>query len=99
MRGVTGDNYAVNTEFILSEVVNEFENFSVVGYAEILSGFISFDIAGVNADNNFKVVFKLGQKFDFCVFVKTGENTFSVLVINQLPAEFYVEPLTVVYSF
>ena len=73
------------------EVVHEFHGVGIVGDAEVGAHFAAFDVAGMDAEDNFGLVAQLVEEPHFDVGVVAGQDASGVEVIEQFAAEFEEE--------
>ena len=84
---VSGYNDAVDLQIMLAKNIDQTQDLQVVGDTEILTGLAVDDIAGINADDDLRLILHALQQFDLRVFVKTGQYAHRVLVMHQLAAK------------
>ena len=72
---------------MLAKNIDQTQDLQVVGDTEILTGLAVDDIAGINADDDLRLILHALQQFDLRVFVKTGQYAHRVLVMHQLAAK------------
>ena len=92
---VSGNDYAVDSQIVFSEGIDQPHNFQIVCNAEIVSGLAGDDIACVYTDDDFRFVLQSLQQLYLGVLIKAGQNPHGMFVVNQLSAEFQIEPFRV----
>ena len=89
---ISRDDNGVDREVVAPELVYQSHDFQVVCYAEVLPALALDDISCIDADDYLRLIAHPLQEFDLGVFVKSRKHSHGVLVLNQLAAEFQVEP-------
>ena len=57
LTAVAGDDHTVNFKTIFAKVVNQAEYIHIVGDSKITTDFISFNVSGINTDNDLGFIF------------------------------------------
>ena len=91
---ISGYYHAVYFKIILSENIYKSENLQIIGDSEILACLAVDDVPGIYAYYDFRLILHLLQKLYLCVFIKSREHSHSMLVVNQLAAEFQIQSLS-----
>jgi hypothetical protein len=78
---------------------DELERVGVVGDAEIRPDLLAFDVPGIDAKEDVRLVFKLSDKPHLDVGVIPRQNPRGVVIVEELPAELEVELGEAVDSF
>ena len=89
--GVLRDDDGVDGDSQLGEVVDEAQRVLIVGDAEVGAHLVFFNRAGADAHDDLGDIRQLAQELDLAVDVKAGQDARSVVVVEQLAAEFEVE--------
>ena len=88
---VAGDDHAVDRKVPLAEHVDDAQHFEIIGDAEVLARLAGGDIAGVDADDDLRLVLHLLQELDLGVLIKSRQHAHRMLVLDQLAAELQIE--------
>ena len=91
LSGVLGDHHAAHVQVHGPERVDEPEHVAVVGDAQVPPDFVLLDVAGVDGDDDFRLVLHLGQHADLAVRLEPGQHPAGVEVVKQLAAELQVQ--------
>ena len=85
---------------MLSEYVDQSQNFQIICNSEVLSGLAVDDVAGVNADNDFRLILHFFQKLNLSILIKSRKHAHCMLVMDEFSSELQVQSLTVacIYS-
>ena len=97
--GQSGNDNAVDFQAVSSQIINQAKHIHIISNAKVTADLIALNIPGIDADNNFCLIFKLLKQFDLCVFVKTGKDSLGVEIVNQFTTKFKVEFVVIVYPF
>ena len=89
--GVLGDHHAAHVQVHGPERVNEPEHVAVVGDAQVPPDLVLLNVAGVDGDDDFRLVLHLGQHADLAVRLEPGQHPAGVEVVKQLAAELQVQ--------
>ena len=79
----------------MPERVDQSQDLQIICNAKIVARLIGRDVTGIDADDDFCLVLQLLQKFDLCILIKSRKNSHSVLIVNQLTAEFQIQPFCI----
>jgi hypothetical protein len=88
---VAGDDDGGDGDVAVVEIVDELHGVGVVGDAEIGAHFAAFDVAGVDAQDDFGLVLELMEQAHLDVGVVAGQDAGGVEVEEELAAEFQEE--------
>ena len=88
--GVLGDADTANHKAHGTERIGETEHFVIVSDAQVAAFFIFFNIACVNGENDFDLIFHLREHTDLAVGLEAGKNTGSVIVVKELATQFQI---------
>jgi len=87
----TGDHHAENGDVPTAQIVDELQGVGIVGNAEIGPYFLSFDVPGVDAQQDVGLILQLPEKTHLHVGIVAGQDPGGVIVVEKLAAEFEVE--------
>ncbi len=93
------DHDTQNIDTPVPEVVDELERVGVVGDAEIRPDLLAFDVPGIDTKEHVRLVFKLLDKPHLDVGIIPRQDSRSVVIAEELPAELEVELAEAVDSF
>ncbi len=88
---VAGDDDGGHRHSPLLQVVDELHGIGVIGDAEIRPHLLLLDVAGVDAQNDFRSVPELLEEAHLHVGIEPREDPGRVKVEEELPSEFQVE--------
>ncbi len=88
---VARDHHRAHEEPPPAEVVDELEGVRVVGQPEVRADLAALDVAGVDADDDLRLVAELLEQVHLDVGVEARQHARRVLVEEQLPAELEIE--------
>ena len=90
---IPGDHHAVDLQIIPAKIVDQPKDLQIVGDPEIMACLTGGDIAGVDADDDLRLVLQPLQQLDLGVLIEARQHSGRVLVMHQLTAEFQIQPL------
>ena len=79
----------INIEFV--KLINQTKHLLVVGNAKVTTSLRVLDIAGIDGNNHFDLIFELLKELDFIVRFITREDTGSVEIFQHLTTKLQVE--------
>jgi len=88
---VACDDHGGDIDFPVVQVVDQFHGVGIVGDSEIGAHFLAFDIAGVDAQDNFRLILELMEHAHFYVGVITWEDARGVVIEEEFAPEFEIE--------
>ena len=91
LAGVPGDHHAAHAQPPAPELVDEPEHIAVVGDAQVPPDLVLLDVAGVDGDDDLRLVPQLLQHPQLAVRLKAGQYPAGVVVVKELAAEFQIE--------
>ena len=83
--------HAAHIQTVAAECVDEAQYVHVVGNAQVAADFVLFNIAGIDDQNDFYVLFHLHQHVDLTIRLKARQYPGSVIVIEKLAAELQIK--------
>ncbi len=86
-----GDDDGADVEAAGAKEFDEAENFGLIGDHMVGADFGVFDGVGIDAEDDFGFILEFLKETDFEVGEETGKGAGSVLVVDELTAEFEVE--------
>ena len=91
LAGVAGDHHAAHIQPPGAENVNKPQHVAVIGDAKVATDLVLFNIAGVNGDDDLRLVLQLLQHPDLTVRLKAGEDPGGMVVVKELAPEFQIQ--------
>ena len=91
---VAGHDHAVDLQIVLAEDVDQAQHFQIISDAEVLPRLAVDDVAGIDADDDFRLLLHALQQLDLRVFIKARQYAHRMLVMHQLAAELQIQPFT-----
>jgi hypothetical protein len=85
------DDDAADVKTDAAEYVDEAERIEIVGDAKVAAALILFDVACGDDDHDLCAIAKLIEHLDLAVGMKSGEYTGSMIVVEELAAEFKIK--------
>ena len=84
------DDNIAHVQPVFAEHIDVTEDVIFVGDSEVFTHLAALEIQGVNGDDNFRLVSKLGKHDDLVIRGKSGKNARGVHVVNKLAAKLQV---------
>ena len=91
LSGVLGNDDAAYIQTDLAEGFRQAEHFQVIGQPEVAAGFVGFQRACGDGDDDFCLILELEQHFELAVRLEAGQDSGSVIVVEKLTSEFQIE--------
>ena len=88
---ILGNHHTADVEIHAAQVVYQAQYIQIVGNAKIRTDLIFFNIPRIDAEDNFRLVFEALEELGLAIYVKPGQHPRSMVIIEQLPAEFKVQ--------
>ena len=85
------NNNRTHIDIELVELINQTKDLLVVGDAKVTTSLRMLDIAGINSNNHFDLIFELLKELDFIVRFITREDTGSMEIFQHLTTKLQVE--------
>ena len=85
------DNNAADKKTYASEKTDKADNLLVVGDVKVTAELLLLDCLCAYGDNNFRLILKLKEHFQFTVGLEAGQYPCGVVVVKKLTAEFKLE--------
>ena len=91
LAAVVGNDDAGDQEAALHEDLAQAQHVLVVGDAEVAAFLILLDVHGADDDDDFGIVFQLGEHLQLTVGLEAGQHTTGVVVVEQFTAKFKIK--------
>lgn len=88
---VEGDDDVIYSDVAAAEKFDEADDFGLVRDDAVGTDFGFFDIAGIDAEDDFDIVTKFLDEANFEIWLKAWEDTGGVVVVYEFAAKFDVE--------
>ena len=85
------NNNRTHIDIKLVEFINQTKDLLVIGNTKVTTSFRVLDIAGIDGDNHFDLLFKLLKELDFIVRFITRKDAGSVEIFQHLTTKLQVE--------
>ena len=85
------NNNRTHIDIELVEFINQTKDLLVVGNAKVTTSLRVLDIAGINSNNHFDLIFELLKELDFIVRFITRKDAGSVEIFQHLTTKLQVE--------
>ena len=85
------NNNRTHIDIELVEFINQTKHFLVVGNTKVTTSLRMLDIASIDGDNHFNLIFKLLKELDFIVRFITRKDTGSVEILQHFATKLQVE--------
>ena len=85
------NNNRTHIDIELVEFINQTKDLLVVGNAKVTTSLRVLDIASIDGDNHFNLIFKLLKELDFIVRLITRKDTSSVEILQHFTTKLQVE--------
>ena len=86
-----GHDHAAHIQADAAEGVDQPQHVRVIGDAQIAPHFAFFDVVGVDGNDQLGLILQIQQHPDLAVWQKSGKHPGSMVIIEELAAEFHVE--------
>ena len=86
-----GHDHAAHIQADAAEGVDQPQHVRVIGDAQIAPHFAFFDVVGVDGDDQLGLILQIQQHPHLAVRQKAGKHPGSVIIVEELAAEFHVE--------
>ena len=87
----TGDHNVADVEPVFAEHIDVAEDVIFVGDSQVFTHLAALEVQGVNGNDNFGLVSKLGQHDDLVIGGEAGEHAGSVHIVNKLAAKLKIK--------
>ena len=91
LAGVAGDHHAAHIQPPAPELVDKPEHVAVVGDAQVPPDLVLLNVAGVDGDDDFRLVPELLQHPQLAVRLEAGEHPAGVVVVKELAPELQIQ--------